>query len=567
MADHINVLNRAVSLDTYPAFAPYTGVRLWYDDEHAFFAGDETGRVLEADCPWATQAIADSILASVSGFVYRPFTAQTTLLDPAAELGDAVNVGGVYSVLADINTTFDAMYASDIGAPAEEEIDHEYPYLTKQQREMNRKVTLGADYYGTRITRKNGIEVVTTGADGTEKARVVLNSDVLAFYNDDGAEALYFDAQAGKYRFQGDVNITGGKLNINNNFVVTEDGDVYINGNINFSKMTGDIEWGEKNPAAGIEPGLSEDEVNDLIGQGLADLELGLSEDEVTALIGQTMDGLALSVSNGKTSSSISLTLGGVEISSGEILLDGDVVFASDLTDGETEISGNNIRTGTVKADHIKLGGSMNLYEGTDDTSDRAGRFGFITVTNGDGDAETAVGIVSAWPSNESGKPMVDADGYSTHSVYLASVKKAYIAGEEGFYMNTNANAFYKCPSRSGHLFYGNLIALNEVAVHVTSSDRRLKTDIDYNQTDKMIELFDRLNPVTFHQTEWKPELLHAGFIAQDVVEAAEQVGLSGVLTDVDSNGYYGLNYGEITALLTAKVQQLDAELRALKNA
>lgn len=138
MPGTINVLNRAVSLDTAPKFEAYTGVRLWYDDEQYFFAGDETGRVLEADNPWATQAMAESVLASISGYSYQPFEAGSAILDPAAELGDGVNVGGVYGPLASITTRFDAMCAADIAAPADEEIDHEYPYLSPAEREYKR---------------------------------------------------------------------------------------------------------------------------------------------------------------------------------------------------------------------------------------------------------------------------------------------------------------------------------------------------------------------------------------------------------------------------------------------
>lgn len=138
MSGIINILNHAVSLDFSPAFAPFTGVRLWYDDEQYFFAGDETGRVLEADNPWAAQAMAESVLASISGYSYQPFEAGSAILDPAAELGDGVNVGGVYGPLASITTRFDAMCAADIAAPADEEIDHEYPYLSPAEREYKR---------------------------------------------------------------------------------------------------------------------------------------------------------------------------------------------------------------------------------------------------------------------------------------------------------------------------------------------------------------------------------------------------------------------------------------------
>lgn len=121
-----------------PAFEVFTGVRLWYDDEQYFFAGDETGRVLEADNPWATQEMADHMLASIAGFAYQPYAAAGAVLDPAAELGDAVTVGGVYGQLAAIDTRFDALMVSDILAPGEKEVDHEYPYLSRAEREYKR---------------------------------------------------------------------------------------------------------------------------------------------------------------------------------------------------------------------------------------------------------------------------------------------------------------------------------------------------------------------------------------------------------------------------------------------
>lgn len=140
MSDSVNVLNKATALDTAPSFSPFTGVKLWCDDTNFVFSGNDTGRVLEADLPWATQEIADSVLASIKGFKYQPFSAQNTLLDPAAELGDGVSVGGIYSVLAACDTNFNAMCASNISAPSDEEIDHEYHYTNPEKR-LERRVS------------------------------------------------------------------------------------------------------------------------------------------------------------------------------------------------------------------------------------------------------------------------------------------------------------------------------------------------------------------------------------------------------------------------------------------
>lgn len=97
-------------------------------------AGDDTGRVLTAENPDGTNAMAADILASVTGYVYRPYEAEDALIDPAAELGDGVTIGGVYSVLANENITFDGLYSSGISAPGTDEIEDEYPYLSEYQR-------------------------------------------------------------------------------------------------------------------------------------------------------------------------------------------------------------------------------------------------------------------------------------------------------------------------------------------------------------------------------------------------------------------------------------------------
>ena len=94
MSDSVNVLNRASAIDTAPTLSAFTGVKLWLDNTNFVFSGNENGRVLEADFPWATQEIADNVLASIVGFEYQPFSAQNALLNPAAELGDGVSVGG-----------------------------------------------------------------------------------------------------------------------------------------------------------------------------------------------------------------------------------------------------------------------------------------------------------------------------------------------------------------------------------------------------------------------------------------------------------------------------------------
>lgn len=127
------------SLD-YSQLTPITRVNLVLDNDTMYTAGDDTGRTLEVECLWATQAMCNSILAQVGNKSYTAFTATQALLDPAAELGDSVTVGGVYGIIGNMNTTLDALCPSEISAPGGDEIDDEYPYKSASDRQMQREL-------------------------------------------------------------------------------------------------------------------------------------------------------------------------------------------------------------------------------------------------------------------------------------------------------------------------------------------------------------------------------------------------------------------------------------------
>lgn len=140
MSDKIYLGQAVKSLTTAPQFQPWSRVTIWVDDEHCLTAGDDTGREMELDCPWGTQQMAQDLLASLKTVRYTPYEAAGAQLDPAAELGDGVTVDGVYGYLTALDADADMMFAPDISAPGEEEIDHEYPYLSPQQRQMQRNM-------------------------------------------------------------------------------------------------------------------------------------------------------------------------------------------------------------------------------------------------------------------------------------------------------------------------------------------------------------------------------------------------------------------------------------------
>lgn len=202
-----------IDWSSQPAFDPYSRVTVWWDDEHAYTAGDDTGRVLEIDCPWATQTMADAILADIGGYAYQPYEATEAVLDPAVEVGDCITANGVTSVIGSYDMQYDALQMSTISAPGNRDEDHELgDYQGTTSRELARKVTLGAYYYGASITREKGLLIQKT--DGENVAgEVLLNSDVFAMRAlIDGImqDCIYFDTAQGRYRLAGNVIIDGG---------------------------------------------------------------------------------------------------------------------------------------------------------------------------------------------------------------------------------------------------------------------------------------------------------------------------------------------------------------------
>lgn len=103
-------------------------------------SGTDTGRTLTALQPDGTTEMAAYILSKVGGYTHRGYEGRKALLDPAAELGDAVTVDGHYVPLIALDTTFDALLTPDISSPDADEIDDEYPYKSPTQRQIERNM-------------------------------------------------------------------------------------------------------------------------------------------------------------------------------------------------------------------------------------------------------------------------------------------------------------------------------------------------------------------------------------------------------------------------------------------
>lgn len=165
--DVVNIGTNAQDVRKSVALMPYSRVIVTVDEETEYEAGNTSGLTLEVYCPWGSQAMANNILTAIMGYQYQPYTATGALADPAAEMGDAVNVNSVYGGLYQQDITFGHTFYSDFSAPEDEQLDHEFTYESPTERRITRQTAWTKAEF--RITN-NAIEAEVSArqADGAE---------------------------------------------------------------------------------------------------------------------------------------------------------------------------------------------------------------------------------------------------------------------------------------------------------------------------------------------------------------------------------------------------------------
>lgn len=139
MSDKLFVGLGVTSVEDNGTLPPISRVTLMVDDNNAISAGDDTGREIIADCPFATQEMVNAILSRLKGYQYHAYTASDAGIDPAVELGDAVTVGGIYSVVSRVED--DGTGYPSISAPGEAELEDEYPSVGPVTQTFNRQIS------------------------------------------------------------------------------------------------------------------------------------------------------------------------------------------------------------------------------------------------------------------------------------------------------------------------------------------------------------------------------------------------------------------------------------------
>lgn len=117
--------------------------------------------------------MAQNILEDVKGFQYQPYTAEGAEIDPSVELGDGITANNVYSGVYTQVITFGQSLTATVSAPEDEEINHEYPYKSKPNKEITREAKMlraSLAVEAARIAaevedRKSAVEMLTARLD------------------------------------------------------------------------------------------------------------------------------------------------------------------------------------------------------------------------------------------------------------------------------------------------------------------------------------------------------------------------------------------------------------------
>ena len=207
MSDIVSLARRVSQVDVSPQFDNYSKVIIHVSDDTAYVAGNDTGRTLEIDNPFGTQAMANNMLQSLTGYQYQPYEAQGALLDPAAEIGDAVNMRGAYGGIYTRERTFGRLMKADVSAPHDEEINHEYQYESPEERKFTRQIN---DVKASLIIANDRIDA-SVSQTGGEQASFgwSLTSDAHRWYAN-GQEVMSITASG--LTVKGNVQATTGTI-------------------------------------------------------------------------------------------------------------------------------------------------------------------------------------------------------------------------------------------------------------------------------------------------------------------------------------------------------------------
>lgn len=210
---NVNIGTKMRTLDVGKLQAAYTGVIVHSGqnadgEELVYSVGNDTGSVLEVTVPNGSYALACALLDKLKlrGYRYQPFDADGAIADPSIEIGDNITANNVPSIVMGINTNHSRLMASTLKAPFDEEVNHEWKYEPRSERQFKResaytrsRLTINENEISAEVIRATDAENVLSGritvaadaitaevarateSEGTLRASIQINADNISW--------------------------------------------------------------------------------------------------------------------------------------------------------------------------------------------------------------------------------------------------------------------------------------------------------------------------------------------------------------------------------------------------
>lgn len=566
--------NRVSSFEKYDELGPISGVSLYVDDENQYFSGNESGYILEAECPYGSQEMADFVLSQAQGSVYKGYRGTDAVIDPSCELGDGITVCNEYSMLAYRLLEFGPGHMSEVAAPGECTLDHEYPYISTTQRNIKRKFS----------------ETKSLITKTAEQIRLEVFNEV--------------------DELSASINIELDKIRLE-----VENGIDELSASIQLQvdSITSQVQ--------GIEGRVTTVEQT---AESIISKVVGL-DGEISS-IEQYAKSITIEVVNGVESSEIILMAGGALIKSKSIRMEGLVSFYG-LENGLTTIDGACIKTGYIDANRLNLSGSITFNDLSDVVAQEIG-YAVSTAVSANNTAEMVDNVVGGW--TYPGTTYIDGSMIAADTVIASNLKGGIVylldrlgheagsmkindASSADFAIELHSGGALRLVSDSGDAFiqttYSEIqLGIDGIRVQsdffatpsgyhslgtatwgwrdlyvenepIVTSDLHRKNSIQYG-LEKYDNFFDLLKPMTFRFNNGTSGRIHCGLGAQDVEKALSNSGIStnefagfvkstkkdeyGKIIDGEYN--YAIRYGELIPINIWQIQSLKRRVDALEK-
>lgn len=532
LSDKLFVGLGVTSVEDNGTLPPISRVTLMVDDNNAITAGDDTGREIIADCPFATQEMVNAILSRLKGYQYHAYTASDAGIDPAMELGDAVTVGGIYSVVSRIED--DGTGYPSIAAPGEAELEDEYPSVGPVTQTFNRQISETRSLISK--TSEEILLKVENELEGLSSSFSVQLQQIQSQVTGLNGQVSSITQKVDNITLSVSNGSTSSSISLSVGGVVVSSQNIQMNGLVTFTGLANGTTTID---GACIKTGTIEAERLNLTGAiTFSDLDT-----DTRGVINSASNNASTALS---TAASVDMKVSGWTYP------------------GTTEINGSAIRTGTVEASILR-GGTVELL---DQDGNRIGKF---TI-----EATGLSGLSSVTLSaDELYFDVVDPDGqillYTDDGTGIRIEPEKRIRCDGDFQPRRDDNFWLGSSSYA----WQDLYVVNDPSV---VSDKNRKKNITYDMS--LYDLFfDSLRPTPYKLINGNSGRTHIGLISQDVEIALFDCGLTsldfaGFIKSplLDNNGEetgkynYSLRYGEFVGLCIDQIQKLKSRISKLES-